>query len=296
MVPKMVARTEMMKVVLSPPPQQQVAVFGDDVALDTQHQAVPEAQFPGKHTLGLAHHHDLGIGVIGIGEVDELPALLGGGHARDDDVDLARLEGRDEGHELHVLEFDGAVQALRDEARQFPVMAGDAAILVDEAEGLARGGNTHAQRLARGGQRDVDFLIGARLRLEPALVHRLDGALCLEVLEDLADRLQELRIALAHGDRRILVAQPLIKDVEFRVLARHQQGRRVGGDDGIKLAGLERTEGVRDGVEALDLRVRILLGGERFTGGTRHHADAGLVCVRRLLDDKHVILLAASKA
>ena len=79
---------------------------------------------------------------VGLGEVDGLGALGGGGHTGDDEVDLAGLEGGDEAIEGVTLQLEGAAEFFGEFLGHADIDAIGLAFFVFEFKG--RIGHVHA--------------------------------------------------------------------------------------------------------------------------------------------------------
>ena len=88
-----------------------------------------------------------------------MAALLGCGHAGDDDIDLARLQGRDQRHEFHVVKFNRTLKLGADDTGKFAVMAADPAIFVDETERLPSRADPDFKGRSFGRQLYIQFFI-----------------------------------------------------------------------------------------------------------------------------------------
>ena len=86
---------------------------------------------------------------VGIRKVDGFAAFVGGGHRRDDEVDLARFERRDQAGEFRVLDVRLFVQVGGERLAEFDADAGRLVVFVGHLEGWIRQFHADDQLAAR---------------------------------------------------------------------------------------------------------------------------------------------------
>ena len=216
----------------------------DEVPVEAIGQPLEEASFFLRHYLAQVlrpHQQGYAADVMGGGEVNALPALLGDADRAGDNVHLAALEHDHNTAEIALSDVQFHPKFLGDEGHQFYLIAHGGAVVSHIAHGFHGGVVGIAQYPIGGVILSHIHRFGTLVCAHPLRLQGVQGAVGLELLDDGADLAGEGAVLLEPQPIAVL-RDDLREYGQVWLSGRRQVDHRQVVDDGIHHPGLESQQ------------------------------------------------------
>ncbi|OQA09177.1 MAG: hypothetical protein BWY65_01201 [Firmicutes bacterium ADurb.Bin373] len=181
---------------------------------------------------GFSDHRGDVSGMVGPGEIHAFLAFFSDIETGNGQVDLARLQGRDQGWKIHIGNNHFFPQSLADTCGQFHIKTTNLVTLINKFKGRHQGFSAHLQGFPGG--RRVKFRHGRQSAVyKPAFFHIVQDTVALQIVYYLIHRFQQQRIAFFYGNSHIDKLYGRLQHGQVRVFSGNLLQSRALIDNGV---------------------------------------------------------------